>query len=110
MFVKPLPVACRWSTDTRVTKLLAGLTSQIKNSRDNDIFSFVDLNRICPMNDKPLFAYHGMIKTTSTFCGMPCDEKILDSDATGNQLGFELLGEPSGMKLHIEYNAGKYSR
>ena len=23
-----------------------------------------------------------MIKTTSTFCGLPCDEKILDTDAT----------------------------
>ncbi|MBR0096203.1 MAG: AMP-binding protein, partial [Synergistaceae bacterium] len=109
MFVKTMPVSCRWDADTKITDFLTELTEQIKNSRDNDLFSFADLNRICPMNDKPMFAYHGMIKTTSTFCGLPCQEKMLDENTTGNPLDVELMGEPDGMKLHIEYNAGKYS-
>ena len=110
MFVKTLPVSCRWETDTKITDLLTALTAQLKGCRENDLFSFADLNKICPMNDKPLFAYHGLIKTTSTFCGLPCQEKILDENTTGNPLEVELMGEPSGMKLHIEYNSGKYSR
>ncbi|MBQ9565692.1 MAG: amino acid adenylation domain-containing protein, partial [Synergistaceae bacterium] len=110
MFVKTLPVSCRWEADTKITDLLTALTAQLKGCRENDLFSFADLNKICPMNDKPLFAYHGMIKTTSTFCGLPCQEKILDENTTGNPLEVELMGEPSGMKLHIEYNSGKYSR
>ncbi|MBR0044294.1 MAG: AMP-binding protein, partial [Synergistaceae bacterium] len=57
-----------------------------------------------------MFAYHGMIKTTSAFCGLPCHEEILDKDTTGCQLEVELMAEPTGMKLHIDYNSGKYSR
>ena len=109
MFVKTLPVYCRWDADTSVADLLTGLTAQMKASRKNDLFSFADLNRICPMNNRPLFAYHGMIKTTTTFCGLPCQEEILDENTTGYPLEVELMGEPDGMKLHIEYNAGSYS-
>ncbi|MBQ7559524.1 MAG: AMP-binding protein, partial [Synergistaceae bacterium] len=109
MFVKTMPVFCRWDADTKITDLLTALSVQISESRENDLFSFADLNRICPMNDKPFFAYHGMIRTNSTFCGLPCQEEILDSDATGYPLEVELMGETNGMKLHISYNAGKYS-
>ena len=109
MFVKTMPVFCRWDANIKITDLLTTLSVQIKNSRENDLFSFAELNRICPMNDKPFFAYHGMIRTTSTFCGLPCQDEILDSHATGYQLEVELMGETNGMKLHISYNAGKYS-
>ena len=109
MFVKTMPVFCRWDADTKITDLLTALSVQIKDSRENDLFSFADLNRICPMNDKPMFAYHGMIRTTSTFCGLPCQYEILDSHATGYPLEVELMCETNGMKLHISYNAGKYS-
>ena len=59
MFVKTLPVYCRWTSDKKISELLSELTDQIKAARDNDLFSFVDLNKICPMNNAPMFAYHG---------------------------------------------------
>ena len=34
----------------------------------------------------------------------------MDKDTTGCQLEVELMAEPTGMKLHIDYNSGKYSR
>ena len=61
------------------------------------------------MDNAPLFAYHGLIKTTSELCGKPCREEILDVSSTGNALGFELMAAPGGMNIHIEYNSARYS-
>jgi len=109
MFVKTLPVYCRWTGDQKISEFLSEVTEQIKSARANDLFSFADLNRICPMNNAPMFAYHGLIKTTSEFCGKPCKEELLDANTTGNALGFELLATLDSMKIHVEYNAARYS-
>ena len=109
MFVKTLPVYCRWTSDKKISELLAEMTEQIKSARDNDLFSYADLNKICPMNNTPLFAYHGLIKTTSELCGKPCEEKILDVNTTGNPLEMELMSVAEGMQIHIEYNSARYS-
>ncbi len=85
------------------------MTEQIKSARASDLFSYADLNQICPMNNAPLFAYHGLIKSVSEFCGKPCKEEILDKKTTGNNLGFELMCVADGMQIHIEYNAARYS-
>ena len=109
MFVKTLPVYCRWTGDKKISELLSEITEQIKSARDNDLFSFIDLNKICPMNNAPMFAYHGLIRTTSELCGKPCKEEILDVNTTGNPLDMELMSVADGMKIHIEYNAARYS-
>ena len=85
------------------------MTEQIKNSRANDLFSYADLNQICQMKNTPIFAYHGLIKTVTEFCGKPCKEEILDKKTTGNALGFELMVAADGMQIHIEYNSVLYS-
>ena len=109
MFVKTLPVYCRWTGDKKISELLAEMTEQIQSARDNDLFSYADLNKICPMNNAPMFAYHGMIKTVAEFCGKPCTEEILDKKTTGNNLAVELLADSDKMQLHIEYNSARYS-
>ena len=109
MYVKTLPVYCHWTSDTRVADYLKELTGQIADARKNDLYSFIDLNKICNMQEKPLFAYHGLIKTTSEFCGMPCLEEELDKNTTGGDLEVELMSVPNGLKIYIEYNSSKYS-
>ena len=61
------------------------------------------------MNNAPMFAYHGLIKTIAEFCGKPCTEEILDKKTTGNNLAVELLADFETMQLHIEYNLARYS-
>ncbi len=109
MFVRTFPIYCRWSADKKISELLGEMTEQIKNSRANDLFSYADLNSICPMKNTPLFAYHGLIKTVAEFCGKPCKEEILDKKTTGNNLGFELMAAADGMQIHVEYNSALYS-
>ena len=109
MFVKTLPVYCKWTSDKKISEWLTEVTDQIKSARENDLFSYADLNQICPMNNAPMFAYHGMIKTVSEFCGKPCTEKILDKKTTGKNLAVELLDDVDKMQLHIEYNSARYS-
>ena len=109
MFVKTLPVYCRWTGDKKVAELLREMTAQIQAARDNDLFSFADVNAICPMNNAPLFAYHGLVKTVTEFCGKPCREEILDKKTTGKALAVELMVAADEMELHIEYNAARYS-
>lgn len=82
MFVKTFPVYCRWTGDKKISELLSELTEQIKSARENNLFSFADVNKICPMKNAPMFAYHGLIKTTLEFCGKPCSEEILDKKTT----------------------------
>ena len=55
MFVKTFPVYAKWDGNLSVDDFLTGLSKQIQGSRDNDIFSYIDVNNICPMNDKPMF-------------------------------------------------------
>ena len=109
MFVKTLPVYCRWTGDKKVAELLREMTAQIQAARDNDLFSFADVNAICPMNNAPIFAYHGLVKTVTEFCGKPCREEILDKKTTGKALAVELMVAADEMELHIEYNAARYS-
>ena len=109
MYVKTLPVYLSWKSDIKISDLLQSLTEQIKGTRANDIFSFADLNKICPMQSKPLFAYHGLIRTVSEICGKPCLQESLDKNTTGNDLEVELMSVADGMKIHIEYNSAKYS-
>ena len=109
MFVKTLPVYCRWTGAQKISDLLAEVTEQIKSARANNLFSFADLNRLCPMNNTPFFAYHGLIKTVSEFCGKPCSEEILDKKTTGNSFAVELMAVADGMQIHIEYNSARYS-
>ena len=109
MYVKTLPVYCHWTSDTKVADYLAELTAQISAARENDLYSFIDLNKICNMQEKPLFAYHGLIKTTSEFCGLPCLDEELDKNTTGGDLEVELMSVADGLKIYIEYNSSKYS-
>ena len=86
------------------------MTEQIKSSRANDLFSFADVNKICPMNNAPLFAYHGFIKTYSEICGKPCEDKFLDENSTGKTLSVELMNVADGMQINVEYNSARYSQ
>lgn len=110
MFVKTLPVYGKWDNNKNVEDFLKGLSEQIKGSRNNDIFSFADVNTICPMNDKPLFVWHGNIRTRLEICGKPVHEETLDKNSSDAPLSFELMAVPSGLSLRIEYNSGKYTR
>ena len=110
MFVKTLPVYGKWNNEENVDDFLKGLSQQIQGSRNNDIFSFADVNTICPMNDKPFFVWHGnIIRTRLEICGKPVHEEILDKKCSNAPLSFELMAVPSGLSLRIEYNSGKYT-
>ena len=109
MFVKTLPVYAKWDNDMRAADFLTNLSAQMQGSRDNDIFSFADINTICRMNDKPMFVWHGTIRTHTEVCGKPASEKLLDKNVSDNLLSAELMAVPSGLSLRIEYNSGKYS-
>ena len=74
MFVKTLPVYGKWDGNMSVDDFLAGLSEQIQGSRDNDIFSFIDVNNICPMNDKPIFVWQGNARNVAEICGKPARE------------------------------------
>lgn len=109
MFVKTLPVYCRWTSDQKISDLLAEMTSHIKTARENSIFSYADFNQICPMKNTPMFAYHGFLRNVSEFCDKPCKEKNLDKKTTGKDLCFELMTGCDDMHIRIEYNTARYS-
>ena len=109
MFVKTLPVYCRWDKETTTEAFLAEITEQIKASRENDIYSYAELNKICPLGNNPLFAYHGTIRTYIEFCGKPCTEELLDTKSTGFAFSVEVMNVPEGIKFYCEYDACRYS-
>ena len=110
MFVKTIPVYVKWENDTGVADFLKDLSEQIQGARDNDIFSFADVNNICLMNNAPMFAWHGTIRTHVEVCGKPASEELLDKNVSDTALAVELMSVPSGLSLKVEYNSGKYSR
>ena len=112
MFVKTFPVYGKWNNDERIQDFLRELSEQIQSSRDNDIFSFADVNKICPMNNSPMFVWHGAVRTHVEICDRPAKEEVLyliDKNSVGVPLITELFAVPSGLSIHIEYNSGKYS-
>ena len=110
MFVKTLPVYAKWDNDTRADVFLKDLSGQIQDARDNDIFSFAEVNTICAMNDAPLFAWHGTIMTNVEVCGMPVVEELLDKTVDDTALSVDMMSVPSGLSLRAEYDSGKYTR
>ena len=110
MFVKTLPVYAKWDKDTRTVDFLMSLSEQIQGARGNDIFSFADVNAICPMNDAPLFAWHGAIRTHVEVCGMPASEELLDKAVDDTALSVDLMSVPSGLSLRAKYDSGRYTR
>ena len=109
MFVKTLPVYAKWYNDTRAADFLTSLSAQIQGARDNDIFSFADVNTICPLNNAPLFAWFGTMRPNTEVCGKPAREELLDVNALDSAMTARLRAVPSGLSLRVEYNAGKYS-
>ena len=109
MFVKTLPVYAVWNRDTRTTDFLSDLTETIRESRENSTFSYADLNRICPMEQAPMFAWHGRFRDIPSLCGFPCRQEVLESALDDTPLSVDLMATDAGLSLRIEYNAGKYS-
>lgn len=109
MFVKTLPVYGKWDGNMSVDDFLAGLSEQIQGSRDNNIFSFIDVNNICPMNDKPMFVWQGNARNVAEICGKPAREEMFDRNFTVALMLAELMSVPAGLSMRIEYNSGKYS-
>ena len=107
--MKTLPVYCHWTSDENISYLLVKMTEQIQSVRDSDLFSYADLNLICPMNNAPMFVYHVLIKTISEFCDKPCTEEILDRTTAGKNFAVELMDDFEKMQLRIEYNSSQYS-
>ena len=62
------------------------------------------------MNNAPMFAWHGVIRTHVEVCGKPASEELLDKNVSDTALSLELMTVPSGLSLRVEYNSGKYSR
>ena len=104
MLVKTLPVYCKWTSETKVKDFLREIRMQAKMTRKHDIYSFMDLNKICPMSNKAFFAYHGAIRLRSEFCGKPCIEKSNLNDLGINPLKIELFADDNGMRLTIEHS------
>ena len=109
MFVKTLPVYASWDRETTTADFLSGMTEMIRESRENSIFSYADLNRICPMEQAPMFAWHGRFRDIPSLCGFPCRLEALDSAMDDTPLSADLMATDTGLSLRIEYNAGKYS-
>ena len=109
MFVKTLPVYASWKRETTTAEFLSGLTEMIRESRENSLFSYADLNRICPMEQAPMFAWHGRFRDIPSLCGLPCRQEVLDSAMDDTPLSVDLMATDDGLSLRIEYNTGKYS-
>ena len=109
MFVKTLPVYASWDRKTTTADFLSRLTEMIRESRKNSLFSYADLNRICPMEHSPMFAWHGRFRDIPSLCGFPCRQEVLDSALDDTPLSVDLMATDEGLSLRIEYNAGKYS-
>ena len=109
MFVKTLPVYASWDGITTTADFLSNMTELIRESRENSLFSYADLNRICPMEQAPMFAWHGRFRDIPSLCGFPCRQEVLDSALDDTPLSMDLMATDEDLSLRIEYNAGKYS-
>ena len=103
------PVYAKWDNNTSTADFIKGLSEQMQGCRDNDIFSFADVNKICQMSNDPMFAWHGTIRTHVEVCGKPAKEELLDKNASDTPLSADLMAIPSGLSLRVEYNSGKYT-
>ena len=107
--MKTLPVYAKCDNDTRAADFLTSLSAQIQGARDNDIFSFADVNTICPMNNAPLFTRNGTMRPNAEVCGKTAREELLDVNTSYAAISAELMPVSSGLSLRVEYNSGKYS-
>lgn len=109
MMVKTLPVYCSWDANTRVADYLRAVKEQVMASMTNDLFSFAEVSGIADVSSDVLFAYQGDYLALGTVCGAPFQRIMLESNATGSALDFQVFAGTDGLVLRAEYQRNRYS-
>lgn len=109
MMVKTLPVHCAWNASTRVADYLQAVKAQVLASMANDLFSFAEVTALADVSSDVLFAYQGDYLTLGTVCGSPFERVMLESNATGSALDFQVFAGADGLFLRVEYQRNRYS-
>lgn len=109
MMVKTLPVRCRFDNETTLADLAQGLKKQVGTARENDIYSYADLNAETGLTSDMLFAYHGSIRGIPQIDGSELDLLDISENETGEQLAMSVMMEDDKLFLLTEYHSNKYS-
>lgn len=109
MMVKTLAVHCSWNSDTRVADYLNATKQHVMDVMRYDVFSFAEVAPLAGVSSDVLFAYQGDYLALGTVCGKPFERIVLDGNATGSPLDFQLFAANGAFTLHAEYQRNRYS-
>ncbi len=110
MFVRTFPVLERFDGQESVAAHLRALDGQIRESRANGLFSYVDICSAFQLSVPTLFAYQGELEPEIPFLGGRITPRIIQSDDPKEEMVAEVFRGQDGYRLRLSYRTDLYDR
>lgn len=109
MFVRTIPVFATFDDDTRVIDYLLAGQNQMSGCRKHETYSYGDfVSELKPQN-KSMFAWHGMLFSDDTLCGVPMVYERLCNSTLEEPLYMKAFIHDGHYHIKAEYNSNEYS-
>ncbi len=109
MMVKTIPARVSVGAGESVSSLLRHTARRLKIARDNGLYSFADVVSEFGINSDFLFAYQGDFLDLPQVGGVPVDDIMLESIATGARITVNLSIKQGEMSVEVQYRRDLYS-
>ena len=109
MFVKTIPVYCKFDDDTTILDLLRRQQEQITGCRSHEAYSYMDLMSDLHLESNNTFAWHGELFSDMQFLGSSMQFFLLKFDKEEDSLYFKTYIRGGRIWARVEFE-GEYSK
>ncbi|MBO7381878.1 MAG: AMP-binding protein, partial [Muribaculaceae bacterium] len=107
--MRTIPVFATFDDDTRVIDYLLAGQNQMSGCRKHETYSYGDfVSELKPQN-KSMFAWHGMLFSDDTLCGVPMVYERLCNSTLEEPLYMKAFIHDGHYHIKAEYNSNEYS-
>ena len=109
MLVRTFPVYAKYTDDTTVLDFLKSLQEQMTGCRQHEAYAYSDMVTDLGVHAATLFAWHGTLFDSKTFCGMPMNSTRLNNNTREVPIYLKAYIKDGHACIEAEYDASLYS-
>lgn len=103
MFVKTLPILQRFKGNENIVDHLKSLDDQIAKSRENSLFSYLDIQSKYNLSIPTMFVYQGDTEKPIDFLKSTVSLDLIESDDPKNEILCSIYRKETGYELRVSY-------
>ena len=109
MLVRTFPVYAKYTDDTTVLDFLKSLQEQMTGCRQHEAYAYSDMVTDLGVQAATLFAWHGTLFDSKTFCGKPMNSTRLNNNTREVPIYLKAYIKDGHACIEAEYDASLYS-